>query len=125
MSELNPRSTLFISLYRKEHLMGFRVARNGIRVQIDADEEDRSRSVRYGLPNPNFAQDVVSESFSIIQFLADAVEKQLVQTNATEAEITFGLKLSIDGELYISNTPDKGNYIVRLKWDQERSSNIG
>ena len=90
-----------------------------IYVEVEQSPTERL-SERYGLTETGIVDsDKDNLELSIIKRMAWQVETELKQTNASEAEVSFGLKITAEGMIYISNSQEKSNLNIKLKWNRE------
>ncbi|MCI5163002.1 MAG: hypothetical protein D3917_13495 [Candidatus Electrothrix sp. AX5] len=96
---------------------------DGILLEVELSEAEQLQRVsnHYGLGGESNVRrsDDDNLKLSIIKKIARQVEFELEETRASEAEVSFGLKISNEGHMYISNNPKKSNINIKLRWDRK------
>ena len=107
-----------------------RLANSGssqILIEVKQDESVRSdKSVSsgvlgYGIGSRKEIYVPAQSAFSLsnIKDLANVIERQLRETNVVEAEVTFGVQVSEDAKIVVSQGLEKSNFVFKLKFQNQ------
>ncbi|MGK7926177.1 MAG: CU044_2847 family protein [Spirulina sp.] len=97
------------------------------KIQMTVQKSPKNNSsigiLGYGLKagKVTISEDLLKYLFSRIPKITQSIESQLAQTNATEAEVTFGIEITNDG-MSVTKGLEEANFVFKLKWDNDRNS---